>query len=70
MFVIYNKISETELREAAAKTILQLDEWFNNNPKRRVCRAELWYGRSHKIKRKNVADQINTIVDQHLKEMA
>lgn len=67
-FVVYNRLSEAELREAAKKTALQLEDWFKNNPKRRICKAELWYGSSHKIKRKNVAEQINAIVEEILKE--
>lgn len=70
MFVIYKTIPEAELRALAADTIPKISKWFEKNPKRRVCKAELWYGRTHKIKRKDVASQINTIVEALIKEKA
>lgn len=63
MFVIYNRIPEDELRKSAAETIPLIEAFFAQNPKRRVCRSELWYGKTHSIKKKNVADQINAIVN-------
>lgn len=63
MIVIYQKLSEEELRKSAQETIPQVESWFANNPKRRVCKAELWYGKRLSIKRKNVAEQVNAVVN-------
>lgn len=67
-FVVYKRLSEAELRAAAETLIPQLEGWFENNPKRRVCTAELWYGGSYKIKRKDVRGQIQLIVEKLIKE--
>jgi hypothetical protein len=67
-FVIYPRLTEQELRESAAETIPKIETFFVQNPKRRVCRSELWYGKAHSIKKKDVAGQINAIVEELLKE--
>jgi hypothetical protein len=64
MIVIYKTLTEQELRDSAAESIPKIESWFVQNPRRRVCRTELWYGETKSIKRKNVADQINAIVDK------
>jgi hypothetical protein len=70
MIVIYKTLSEQELRDSAANTIPKIEAFFVQNPKRRVCRTELWYGRTQSIKKKNVAEQINAIVDALIAEAA
>jgi len=63
-FIVYQKIPDDELRDSAEEIIPKIETFFIQNPKRRVCRSELWYGKTHSIKKKNVADQINAIVDK------
>ena len=67
MIIVYPKMSEEELRKIAADAIPQIQEWFQQNPKRRVCHAELWYGKKLTIKRKDVAKQINDFLEEILK---
>jgi len=61
---------EDELRKTAADAIDQINSWFTSNPKRRVCHAELWYGKRLAIKRKTVAKQINTLLAETLTKQA
>jgi hypothetical protein len=63
MIIVYKTLSEQELRDSAAAAIPKIETFFVQNPKRRVCRTELWYGRTQSIKKKNIAEQINAIVD-------
>lgn len=67
MIVIYPKMTEDDLRKVAAEAIPKIEGWFQQNPKRRVCRAELWYGKHLSLKRKTVAAQINALLDETLK---
>ena len=54
-------MTKKELDKAVVETTKQLEDWFVANPKRRVCRAELWYGKQYKIKRKDVLGQLAKI---------
>lgn len=64
MLVVYPRMSEKELRDSAAEVIPQIEAFFTKNPKRRVCRSELWYGKTYSIKKKDVTEQINTIIEE------
>jgi hypothetical protein len=68
MIVVYYKIPEIELRNSMLNAVKQIDDWFTNNPKRRVCKTELWYGRTHTIKKKDVRGQLIKIVEEILQE--
>lgn len=66
-FVVYPKVSEEELRKMAQETIQQVEAWFVKNPKRRVCRVEVWYGKHLSIKRKTISEQVNALLEETLK---
>jgi hypothetical protein len=68
MIVVYQKMSEQNLRKSAKETIPKIEEWFQKNPKRRVCKVELWYGEVASIKRKTVAEQINAKMESLIQE--
>jgi Zn finger protein HypA/HybF involved in hydrogenase expression len=68
MIIVYNKMSKKELHESAKETIPQIEEWFQKNPKRRVCKVELWFGEMISIKRKTVAEQINAKMESLIQE--
>lgn len=67
MFIVYAPIPNDELRKLAEETIPRVSAWFESNPKRRVCTAELWYGKRLKLKRKTFAEQINAYLSESLK---
>lgn len=68
MILIYDKFTKAQLKKEAAEAVKSLTEWFKNNPKRKTCRAEMWYGRMHSIKPKDIKGQINKIVANLLEE--
>lgn len=63
MILVYERITAAELAKAVKETTQLIEDWFVANPKRRVCNAELWYGKRHKIKRRDVGSQLQKIAD-------
>ena len=63
MILVYKRLSKKQLLKEAKETINQINEWFEKNPTRKVCKAELWYGKIYTIKRNTVADRINEYVN-------
>jgi hypothetical protein len=59
MLVLYTKLTKKELEESAKQAIVQVTQWFESNPKRKVCKAKLWYGKTVKIRRGHVAEDVN-----------
>jgi len=66
MIALYARIPEKQIRKEAATTIKQIEKWFKNNPKRRTCTAELWYGRTKSIRRGHVTEDINAAAEEAL----
>jgi len=64
--IVYKKLSESEMRSIADKAIEQITQWFKDNPRRRVCNVGVWYDKVLKIKRKNIADQVNAALDEEI----
>ena len=62
MFAIYEHIPETKICKEAKKAIVDLKKWFLLNPKRRVCRVETWYGKSSKVRKNHIDEDINAAV--------
>jgi hypothetical protein len=65
MITVYKRLlSATQIRKEAKKAIRDIAKWFEQNPKRRVCKAELWYGKIISIKRATIEKQIETAVNE------
>jgi hypothetical protein len=64
MIILYNKVSEKTIREEAKDTIERITEWFQAYPRRRVCRAELWYGKMVSVRKKHVEEDINKAAEE------
>jgi hypothetical protein len=64
-FVAFQKIKPKALKKIAKESIDGLEKWFKNNPKRKVCHAELWYGIQYDFK---PSDDIAVIINKQLKE--
>ncbi len=62
MFAVYPNVPDEKIREAADKLLKDIPEWFSNNPKRRVCRVEFFYGKVLKLTRKNYKEMIEQTV--------
>lgn len=66
MLVVYKRLTEKQLRKDAKDAIKQITEWFAENPKRRVCRAELFYGKTISVKRKTITEQVTKLLEEVL----
>lgn len=58
MFVIYQKIPPKEIKRLGRKLIKDLPKWFEDNPKRKVCRVELWHGKVINVRKENFKERI------------
>lgn len=58
MIAIYKRLSEKQIRKECKSTIKKLEKWFIDNPNRRVCHAQLWYGRPISIKKTTIKSQV------------
>lgn len=58
LLVAYAPMTKKELAESVEDTIRDVKNWFEKNPQRRVCRAELWYGKYVSLQRKTFEAQI------------
>jgi hypothetical protein len=45
--------------DISAQAKAGIKKFFENNSKRRICKADLWYGKRFTIKRKDVDAQID-----------
>lgn len=45
MIFIYKKISARQILKDAKDAKKKVAEWFKANPKRKNCKAEMWYGK-------------------------
>lgn len=64
MIAVYRTIPAEEIKANAEAAILQIEEWFKNNPRRRICRTAVWYGKSIKIKRGKVRETLESAVKE------
>jgi hypothetical protein len=64
MFVVYQPLTPKQLNDAVAELTKGITEWFEKNPKRRICRAELWHGKAAKIPRNKVAETLQKYADE------
>lgn len=53
-FVIQKKYTQEEIEKLHKEALDGIGEFFANNPKRRVCKAKLYYGQVYKIRRKHI----------------
>jgi hypothetical protein len=49
-FILYKRVPKAQILKDAKKAKVDIAAWFKNNPKRKVCNAEFWYGKRVKIK--------------------
>lgn len=66
-FIVYKRMSKSEYKKAAKEALDGIKKWFDDNPKRRVCRAELWHGIQCTVTRKNLIETITGHLDKALK---
>lgn len=61
-FLLYELMTKEKLQRFKKEFLNGITKWFDDNPKRRVCRVKWVYGEEYTIKRKNFADQIEELV--------
>lgn len=64
MIALYKTVPEKTIRKEVKESIPKIEEWFKLNPKRKVCRTSLWYGKIISIRRKTIAQQLNAAADE------
>lgn len=67
LFVFHQKMTPAELRAAADQAQADITKWYTANPKRRVCNAELWYGKQYKIRKAHINYDIELAYQDGLK---
>lgn len=68
MIMLCKRLSKKQLVKAAAKAIKQLYKWFEKNPKRKSCSAELWYGDVVKVRRDYIVEDVNKAAEKAMKD--
>ena len=64
MIIVYQKMTKEALAKSVEETIQRVGNWFKENPKRSVCKSELWYGKKVSLTRKNYEQQIRDVAAQ------
>ena len=66
MFVLYKRMSKKDLRKCSGEAIRNINKWFKNNPSRKDCKAELWYGRRITIPRGKTKEKVTEFLNECL----
>ncbi len=64
---MHKRMPAKTIRKEAKKLVVDISKWFVENPKRRVCRAELWYGAQVTIRKNHVEEDIDKATKAALK---
>ena len=57
--VAWNRIPDEVIRKLVADVRPQIAEWFLNNPKRKICKLDWFYGRSIDLRRRTFKARID-----------
>lgn len=58
LITLYPKISAEELKEIFEKSVKDISLWFEQNPKRKICRASWIYGEAFKVRKNYVREDV------------
>jgi hypothetical protein len=61
---VYQKYPEEQIRQDAKETIKNVKKWFKDNPDRKLCRIQVWYGKTIHVKRDQISVRINKAADE------
>lgn len=62
MIALHKRLTEKQIRKDAKDLILQLQEFFVKNPRRRTATTSVWYGAIVKIRKKHIEKDVETAV--------
>ncbi len=54
MLVIYKKPTKKDVKQDVKALKKGVRKFFEDNPKRKVCRAEVWFGKVLAVKKDNI----------------
>ena len=64
MIAVYKTVPPDEIRKDAIEAIEKVNAFFANaSYRKRICRAQLWYGKVVKIRKGHVEADINAAAD-------
>lgn len=66
--VLYSRLPKEEIDKIYKDSIVNISAWFEQNPKRRICRMQWIYGKSCKIRRKFIEEDLKAIYNQTILE--
>jgi hypothetical protein len=64
LITLHKRIPVKELRKMGKEVILQSEEFFKNNPRRKVAYAQVWYQRIIKIRKKYIKEDVDAAVTE------
>ena len=67
---IYMKVENDEIRRCITELKPRVQRWFDENPKRKVCKVDLVYGRSVDLRRENYGERLDAEIDKFIKSNA
>jgi CRISPR/Cas system-associated protein Cas10 (large subunit of type III CRISPR-Cas system) len=59
--LIYKRLSKEQIEKIYKDTLVSLIDWFEKNPRRRICRIEWIYGQHCKIRKKYIKEDLKKI---------
>lgn len=63
-FVMYQKITNAVIINSEPELIKSTADFFKNNPKRRIARVGVWYGKMIKLSRKRYPEEIKKAIQE------
>lgn len=61
-FFLYSTIPEEEILKDAKELVKKSEEFFTNNPRRRVATVGVWYGRTAKVRKNHIQKDVDAAV--------
>lgn len=65
---VYRRLSDEEIMEGVEEIKPRLLKWFEENPHRKICKVDWFYGRSIDLRRENYEERIQKELKKLLKK--
>jgi hypothetical protein len=66
--VLYSRLKKEEIDKIYKDCLVEIPKWFEQNPKRRVCNIEWIYGKTFKVKKNSIKEDMEKIYKQTILE--
>jgi len=63
MILLYQKYTEPQFKEMQRTAKTNITKWFKDHPRRKVCKAEIFYGKVVPIRRDHIDEDIQAAAD-------